>query len=64
MSRDMYDTCRKTSIADRAGFEPAVDCSTTVFKTVSFGRSDTCPLCFAREAQAVTITDETDIGLG
>ena len=29
--------------ADRAGFEPAVTCATTVFKTVSFDRSDTCP---------------------
>ena len=29
--------------ADRARFELAVACTTTVFKTVSLGRSDTCP---------------------
>ena len=30
-------------IADRARFELAVACTTTVFKTVSIDRSDTCP---------------------
>jgi hypothetical protein len=29
--------------ADRVGFEPTVPCSTTVFETVPFGRSGTCP---------------------
>jgi hypothetical protein len=31
------------SLADRVGFEPTVPCSTTVFETVPFGRSGTCP---------------------
>jgi hypothetical protein len=34
---------RARSLADRVGFEPTVPCSTTVFETVPFGRSGTCP---------------------
>ena len=30
-------------LADRVGFEPTVACTTTVFETVLFGRSSTCP---------------------
>jgi hypothetical protein len=32
------------TMADRVGFEPTVPCSTTVFETVPFGRSGTCPI--------------------
>ena len=31
-------------MAERVGFEPTVRCRTTVFKTVTFNRSDTSPL--------------------
>jgi hypothetical protein len=34
---------RALALADRVGFEPTVPCSTTVFETVPFGRSGTCP---------------------
>lgn len=47
--------------ADRAGFEPAVTCATTVFKTVSFDRSDTCPYVSHRTARKVGPVTKTRV---
>lgn len=47
--------------ADRAGFEPAVTCATTVFKTVSFDRSDTCPYVSHRTTRTVGPVTKTRI---
>ena len=43
LKRKGLDMSSRPRFADRARFELAVGCPTTVFKTVSLGRSDTCP---------------------
>lgn len=44
--------------ADRARFELAEGCPSTVFKTVSLDRSDICPMCNARN---VNIAQHSEI---